>query len=231
MSLAASHNRPHPRRRARSWPLALGIVAGVAALLLVVYLLWPTWSGTSAGQPDRLPIAIGGTLFDVPRDAIRVGVQRRSGDQQRIDLAFDYPSLDPPAPQARVTAETAGTAPAAVDRIFVTVVAHNGEMAPAERVRVIYPRYLDPFAQETTDGLTRAAFRDGSPYQHEDMFGDAGARFLARCTRDGVTPGTCTSERRIDGADMTFRFPRSWLKDWREVASAIEQLTAKLVKN
>jgi hypothetical protein len=231
MSTTALPHRSRARHRARLWPFVVGAVAGVAALTLVVYLLWPTWSGTSADSPDRFPITVGGTLFDVPRDAVRVGVQRRSGDQERIDLAFQYPSLTPPAPQAPVTAETAEQAPVAIDRIFVTVAAHNGEMAPAERVRTIYPRYLDPFQQETHDGLTRAGFRDGSPYHHEDMFGDAGGKFLARCTRDAVTPGTCTSERRVGGADMTFRFPRAWLKDWRDVTVAIEQLAAKLVKN
>jgi hypothetical protein len=230
MTFTALHNRPRTRHRARLWPLVLGAVAGTTALVLVIYLLWPTWSGTSAEMADRFPITVGGTLFDVPRDAIRVSVQRRSGDQERVDLAFQYPSLTPPAPQAPVTAETAEQTPVAIDRIFVTLAAHNGEMAPAERVRTIYPRYLDPFQQGNTDGLTRAGFRDGSPYHHEDMFGDSAGKFLARCTRDAVTPGTCTSERRVGGADITFRFPRAWLKDWRDVAGAIEQLNTKLVK-
>lgn len=231
MSSTALHSRSRAKHRARTWPLVLGTIAGAAALTLVVYILWPTWSGTSTETPDRFPIMVGGALFDVPRDAIRVSVQRRSGDQERIDLAFQYPELTPPAPQAPVTAETAEQVPVAIDRIFVTIAAHNGEMAPAERVRTIYPRYLDPFQQDTNDGLTRAGFRDGSPYHHEDMFGDTGGKFLVRCTRDATTPGTCASERRVGGADMTFRFPRAWLKDWRDVAAAIEQLSAKLVKN
>ncbi|WP_283810404.1 hypothetical protein [Bradyrhizobium guangdongense] len=38
----------------------------------------------------------------------------------------------------------------------------------------------------------------------------------------------CLTERRIGGADLTFRFPRSWLGNWREVAEAMEKLTAQL---
>jgi hypothetical protein len=38
----------------------------------------------------------------------------------------------------------------------------------------------------------------------------------------------CLSERRVDGADLTFRFPRSWLSQWREVAEAMDRLTAQL---
>jgi hypothetical protein len=50
----------------------------------------------------------------------------------------------------------------------------------------------------------------------------------ARCTRDASTPGMCLSECRIDGADLTFRFPRSWLAQWRHVARAMERLVLEL---
>jgi hypothetical protein len=38
----------------------------------------------------------------------------------------------------------------------------------------------------------------------------------------------CLSERRIDGADLTFRFPRNWLSQWRDVATSMDRLTAQL---
>jgi hypothetical protein len=38
----------------------------------------------------------------------------------------------------------------------------------------------------------------------------------------------CLSERRIGGADLTFRFPRQWLAQWRDVAGAMERLTQQL---
>ena len=50
----------------------------------------------------------------------------------------------------------------------------------------------------------------------------------ARCTRDSSTPGMCLSARRVDGADLTFRFPRSWLGQWRDVANAMDRLTVQL---
>ena len=41
-------------------------------------------------------------------------------------------------------------------------------------------------------------------------------RFLLRCTRrTASTPAMCLHERRIGGADVTVRFPRVWLDDWR----------------
>ena len=98
-----------------------------------------------------------------------------------------------------------------IDRIFLSISAHHDTLAPDTRVRTIYPRYLEQTSTPVEDGLTMRAFRDGSPYANEDLFSAGAPSLNARCTRDGLTPGMCLSERRIDGADLTFRFPRSWL--------------------
>ena len=44
----------------------------------------------------------------------------------------------------------------------------------------------------------------------------------------GGTPGICLHARRIGTADVTMRFPREWLEDWRSVSDGIARLTAKL---
>jgi len=72
------------------------------------------------------------------------------------------------------------------------------------------------------------AFRDGTPYSNEDLFFANTPALDARCTRDAATPGMCLTARRIDGADLTFRFPRSWLAQWRKVANAMDRLAAQL---
>jgi hypothetical protein len=50
---------------------------------------------------------------------------------------------------------------------------------------------------------------------------------MLRCTRQiAATPAICLHERRIAGADVTVRFPRAWLDDWRSVADGIDRLIA-----
>jgi hypothetical protein len=217
-------------RRPR-WPsivlIAVSCVVGAAALAGVSYLLWPTWRPTPAGDPDRLPITIGSALFNVPAKAIRMRMQRRAGPQERIDLAFEYPALTPPEPQAHVTADTVESKPVPMNRIFLSISADGGVVTPTERVRTIYPRYVDAQA-ETQDGLSGRAFRDNTPYRGEDLFTAEKPALVARCTRDGMTPGMCLSERRVDGAHLTFRFPRSWLSDWRNVAAAMDALVERM---
>jgi hypothetical protein len=209
-------------------PLALAAILGAGALGIVAYLLWPTWSTGNAGAPDRLPVSIGGTLFNVPAAAMRVKIQRHSGPAERIDLNFSFPSLEPPPPQKHVSADEVDDKAQPIDRIFLSIAAHRDTLAPDMRVRTIYPRYLEQVSTPVDDGLTARAFRDGSPYSGEDLFLAGAPSFTARCTRDAATPGMCLSERRIDGADLTFRFPRDWLARWRDVAGAMERLTAQL---
>src|ERR1700759_5713244 len=170
-------------------PIALAIAVGLGAVAIVAYLLGPTWSTESSGAPDRLPVSIGGTLFNVPPAAIRMKIQRHSGPAERIDLNFSFPSLEPPQSQKHISADEVDEKAQPIDRIFVSIAAHHDSLAPDMRVRTIYPRYLQQASTPGDDGLTARAFRDGSPYGGEDLFLAGTPAFNARCTRDGATPG------------------------------------------
>ena len=210
-------------------PILLGGALAVAALGLVAYLLWPTWEIDPASGPARLPVSVGSTLFNVPSGSIRMKIQHHTGPQERIDLNFAYPSLEPPEAQKHVSAANMDEAMQPIDRIFVSIAAHHDGLAPDIRARTIFPRYLGQATTVGDDGLTMRAFREGSPYGGEDLFWAAGSPdFIVRCNRETSTPGMCLSERRVEGADLTFRFPRSWLAHWREVADAMDRLTRQL---
>ena len=51
-------------------PLALAALLGAGALAIVAYLLWPTWALEASSTPERLPVSVGGTLFNPPTAAI-----------------------------------------------------------------------------------------------------------------------------------------------------------------
>ncbi|MCP3368197.1 hypothetical protein [Bradyrhizobium cajani] len=214
--------------RAHLVPILLSSAAAVSAVALVAYLLWPTWATRGANAPDKLPVSVGGTLFNLPISAIRMKIQRHSGPQERLDLDFLYPSLEPPGAPKHVTAETVDAAMQPIDRIFLSIAAHHDALPPEQRTATIYPRYLDQAATQPEEGLTMRMFRADTPYGSEDLYSAASPALTARCTRDAATPGMCLSERRVGGADLTFRFPRSWLSQWRDLAEAMDRLTAQL---
>jgi len=231
MNSVSTPLRPSPLLHRSRWSTVLVVVlttlAGASALATVAYLLWPTWRATSPDDPARLPITVGSALFNVPAKAIRVRMQRRAGPQERIDLAFAWPSLLPPEPQGHLTAESVEDRPVPIDRIFLSIATDGGVITPIERARTIYPRYVEAQA-DTQDGLTGRAFRDNTPYRGEDLFTAEKPAFIARCTREAMTPGMCMSERRVDGAHLTFRFPRNWLSDWRGVATSMDTIVSRL---
>src|SRR5947208_15482372 len=107
MSEIAGHSAKSERkRRSASAGLLFALLTLVALIVFaaasVALVLWPRWPG-AAVAPDAptVPITVGGVLFNVPPAAIRVPMQRRPGAQERLDLAFLWPSLDPPDPAAK----------------------------------------------------------------------------------------------------------------------------------
>jgi hypothetical protein len=222
----ARDTRKDPRSHMVLIMAAAALTAG--AIALVAYLLWPTWGSDPSRGPSRLPVSVGATIFNVPTAAIRMKIQRHSGPQERVDLSFTFASLEAPEAPKHVSADTVEEKVQPIDRIFLSIAAHHDTLAPDARVRTIYPRYLEQATTPVDDGLSMRPFREGSPYANEDLFFGGTPGLTARCTRDGVTPGMCLSERRVDGADLTFRFPRSWLAQWRDVAKAMDYLTVQL---
>src|SRR6202044_3961005 len=141
------------------------------------------------------------------------------GQQERIDLVFEWPSLTPPPPDEKpadkmaLNAETAAAAASEPEknRLFVTIAGRGAELPPLDRLRTIYPRYIETQASAGPDGLAILPFRAGTPYDNEDLVyvGTTPEQFFARCTRQvGTVRGTCLYERQIDTAEVTLRFPR-----------------------
>jgi hypothetical protein len=239
-------------------PFAALAAIVIAAGWFVSYVLWPTWPGKAiALDAPALPVTVAGVLFDVPPAAIRAAVQRQPGPHERVDLMFLWPSLEPPTsldktaansatntatntvantvpkPAAETAAaQDAVTAPPSVrDRLFVTIAGLGDVLPPVERLRTIYPRYVEAAATAGPDGLAVLAFRPGTPYAGEDLLyaADNPERFFARCTRVArAVPGTCLQERVLGAAEITVRFPRELLEQWRDAAVGFDRLVTRL---
>jgi len=216
-------------------PLLALTALSVLAASYVSYVLWPRWPDPVVpSDAPALPIIVGEVTFNIPPGAIRAAVQRKPGVQERVDLAFLWPSLAPASSAALPSQAPSADhpQPKQIERIFVTVTATNGALAPIERFRTIYPRYAAKEPTPTSTGLLALAFREGTPYQGEDLIYDASdpERFFFRCTRDGSSyvPGTCLAERRMRDADLIVRFPRALLADSEAAVRGIDRLIGGL---
>ena len=239
MAYLAQQPPVRPRRNKRrvapsplTAPVVLFAAATVIAAAYVAYVLWPRWPGAPVAlDAPTLPIVVAGVAFNIEPAAIPMSVQRRPGTQERVDLAYLWPSLLPPDPARKATV---GAPVDPNERLFVTIQTGDGTLALLERVQAIYPRYLVAQPVAGPDGLTLRGFRNDTPYQGEELVFESSApeHFLARCSRRGViNSGNCLLERRIGKADITIRFPRDWLGDWKSVANGIDRLIARLHPN
>ena len=231
---AHRHGGPGRRRTGHGplWaPLVLFAGVTLAAGAYVSYVLWPRWPDAPvARNAPSVPIVVAGVEFNIEPAAIRNAVQRRPGTQARVDLAYLWPSLTPPDPDGKALADKSAPSKAH-ERMFVTIQASDDALPPPDRLRDIYPRYLSQEPAAGPPGLTLQKFRDDTPYRGEELVFEpqAPAHFLARCSLHGVAgEGTCLLERHIGEADITVRFPRDWLNDWRGVAAGIDRLLARL---
>ncbi|RAI43344.1 hypothetical protein [Rhodoplanes roseus] len=224
---AAAAPRRRGSRRA-AWALAGFVLLGAVAAGAGLWSLWSRWPATPAvAAPDapHVPIVVAGETFTVAPGAIRQAVQRRPGPQERVDAVYAWPELVPPRQP-----EPGASAPPPGDRVYVTIAPAAGALEPAERLRVIWLRYARETLSPSPAGLALVEFRDGTPYQGEDLAWEENApeKFLARCERPAPTrpPATCLSEKIVGGAVVTMRFPRDWLSDWRAVAAGFDRLLA-----
>ncbi len=236
MTYVTHQRRARRPRPAGHNPLAAPLLAFAGAVLIaalyIAYVLWPRWPQAQVSlDAPALPIVIAGVSFNIEPAAIREAIQRKAGAQERVDLSYLWPSLAPPDPAVK---PTVGNPVNPNQRLFVTIASGETTLPLMERVQQIYPRYLVPEPTAGPDGLTLRGFRDGTPYQGEELVFEQAQpeHFLARCSEKGVTnSGTCLLERRIGNADITFRFPRDWLNDWKRVAAGIDRLQARLHPN
>jgi hypothetical protein len=236
---ALLRHRPWPGSRSLSLALAAFALLIAGAITFVSYVLWPTWPRSAVPlDAPTVPVTVAGVLFNVPPAAIRAAVQRQPGAHERIDLMFLWPSLVPPTADGKITAKAlatddnvAATLPRADDRLFVTITVLGAVLAPAVRLRTIYPRYIEAQAMAGPDGLAIVPFRAGTPYEGEDLIylAEKPEQFFALCSRPlRALPGTCIQERLLDAAEVTLRFSREWLQDWRNTAAGFDRLMAQL---
>jgi hypothetical protein len=233
-------------RGSRSLWLVLAIVTVLmaAAGAFVSYILWPSWPKSAVPlDAPAIPVTVAGAVFNVPPAAIRAAVQRYPGAHERIDLVFLWPSLAPPGADGQVVAKQvvarvsgddgsdAIPAPRTDDRVFVTIAGLGAVLPPLVRLRTIYPRYIEAEATAGPDGLAIVAFRAGTPYEGEDLvyLAEQPEQFFALCSRPlHSLPGTCIQERSLDAAEITLRFSREWLDDWRKAAAGLDRLVTGL---
>lgn len=206
------------RRIAYKWVdlHALAITALLAASLLsAAYLArnMITIPGKTV-EPEMHVIEIGGRGFAIEREWLLGSAVH--GDKERISLRLPLSSL---------ISQDLADPEAAVSLVFIT---SDDSLAPSERVKMLYARFLSSDATPAEGGLIRRQFRSGTPYEGETLFlsPPEGRAFAARCPNSespGI-PATCFAEIRHAGFDIQIQLAQRDLALWEKIVARAREL-------
>jgi hypothetical protein len=203
-----------PRADATVWVFA-------AMLMLVVAggLGWGLWK---VRQP---------ALVQAPTE-IRIGAERllvpeemkgpRAGGAREVGLTrlrLTWPELSPPRPGDKAD-------------VHITIGPADAQTDPRAQFQML-ARFLSPGAWSNPGGLVARGFKRGSPFEADELYMSLpdGAEFFARCTAD-VGPSRidegCRTVIKHGPFDITLRFPREALTEWRALSDRAVQLIGTL---
>ncbi|PLX34002.1 MAG: hypothetical protein C0605_14915 [Hyphomicrobiales bacterium] len=174
----------------------------------------------------RTALSVGKVVMLIPENFLRFKHLRSGGEKKRISLYVKWPEMAGYSEKAK-EAFTSRTASSPI--IYVDLTAPERIWSPRTRLEKIYPTYFIGKPEQTVYGLTRQAMKQGSGYDHQDLFfaDTHDGLFLAHCDKTGasVAPADCYRDMVMDGkVEVQYRFRRTLLGNWKEIDRDINQL-------
>jgi len=189
------------------------LIAGFAAVAYLAHSL--IVSAPEQRQEASETIWLGDRQLTLPPQWV-MGTARH-GERERISLRVPLASLIP---------EELADPDATVALVLTT---SDASIAPSERVKMLYARFLSSEAAPAAGGLIRRQFKSGTPYEGETLFlsPPEGRAFAARCpTGHNVDSGlVCFAEIRHGGYDIQIQLAQRDLASWEKITASVKQLT------
>ena len=222
-------------RQRSGWliPLGVFVVTAILSALLLVYYLAPPPAAfieerpTPTARTDRVNLAIGDTAFAIPANYLEYRSARQGGTVREVALFAILPDFRGYSDwDSSLFAGNAADSPV----VYMLIGEERYNISEAERLNRIYLGYVsDPKGQPGPFGLTAYTFRADSGYGGEDLFvGHLGKRIVVfRCDRGSLrvpSPSCLRDERIGHHLSVSYRFKRTQLSHWREIAVGVNRL-------
>ena len=220
-------------------PLSVFLVTLALSALFLLYYLAPTLpplfaeqaSPTSSTEPVAL--RIGNLRLWIPANYIEFESARKGGARREVALFAMLPDLTGWSNWDAASFTDNG----ATSRIVhLTLKQDDASLGEAEKLQRIYLAYVvDPRGKIGPYGLTQYRFRSDTGYHNEDLFvgeTDRGPVVLhcARLGKDVLSPGCLRDMKLAPGVTLSYRFKRSKLVHWREIAGAVDKIMTEFRK-
>jgi hypothetical protein len=170
---------------------------------------------------------IGRVTLDIPFEYV---ASKNIANTEKMTLLLQWPSLKPYPEQTQINL----AAKIPEDAVFI-ILEQAADLDPDDRLRQLYPRYLETDRRMIGESLQEQAFKPGSPHEDETLITslDTPPTFHARCpiNRDTRLPTTCLSNFRFAASvDVQLRFARTQLNNGPELSKAARRLMTLWLK-
>jgi len=224
-------------RKHSGWliPLALLVLIVALCALVLLYYLAPSpnslieeHASPSAGL-YRVQLRVGTIALSVPANYLPYAAERSGGPRREVAVYAELPDFRGFSDSA--AGEFGGNSPDS-RVIHMLITRESFDVGESARLTRIYlAEVIDPRGRPGPAGLVEYTFRTNSGYRGEDLFvgRDAGAAVVMRCTRlsaEVPSPNCMREVQYAPGILLSYRFKRSQLGHWRQIAAGAERLVA-----
>jgi hypothetical protein len=214
-------------------PIAVIVAVALLSLFVLVYYFAPNPVSFIEERPslsariEMVQATVGGLNLRIPANHLVFASARKGGARLEIDVAAKLPDFHGYTEAERNIFSTNGpTSPI----VRIKIHSEAFQVPEAVRLRRVYlDEVVDPHGTPAAYGLTRYDFRDDSGYRGEDLFvGHEGNAIIAmRCEHPGadVPSPNCLRDYPLgSGAALSYRFKRTHLAQWRDIARGVNRL-------
>jgi hypothetical protein len=224
-------------RQRSGWLIPLGVFLVTAALSAMFLLFYLAPAPTSfieehpspTARTDPVTVSVNGASFTIPANYLIYRSARQGGAHNEVALFATLPDL-----HGYSDWYAADFSDNSADSPLVNLLIREEQLNlnEADRLQRIYLNYVvDPKGRPGPFGLTQYTFRDDSGYRGEDLFvGRIERRVIVlRCVRlsESVPSPSCLRDVKLArGVALSYRFKRTHLVQWQEIAQGVEALVA-----
>jgi hypothetical protein len=229
-----------------SWRYPLGIFMATLVLcaIFLYYYVGPSVEDFSGNTPspaiteEAVRVEIGGIVFAPAANYTVYPRARRGGARDEVVLYALWPTMNGYTPAQRK--EFIDNEPD-TRRIDITISKRNSMFNEAERFERLYlPQTVDTRGVRTPYQLTKFTFKDQrsnvptNGYAETELFvgadaGGATAAVFCFKEKEDVTSPECWREYEYgDKIEVSYRFKRPYLPEWRALDAAVQEFVANL---
>lgn len=228
-------------RKRPAWLIPVGVFVVTAVLSAGILLLYLAPSTPILFEEQVVPTArndivrliVHGRAFYVPANYLEFASQRQDGDHREVSLFALLPDMTGWSNwQAQTFSSNAADSPV----VFLVIRNENVALSEADRLKRVYLGYVnDENGTPGPYGLRQFTFRNDSGYRDEELYVGETEKggVVMRCVRlsHEVPSPSCLRDALIaPGVSLSYRFKRSHLSQWREIAAGVDRLIASFAR-